>query len=112
MTVFTAIALRGDVGLPHWTAPGYLFAFPLLGAAVASRLERGAPYVRRWIQGVVYGYLALILVLWSAVATGWVGTVFGGTLAKAADAQMTDLLDWHPVVQELRQRRQIGRAHV
>ena len=103
--VFTTIALRGDVGLPHWTAPGYLFAFPLLGASVAARLERGAPTVRPWIQSAVYGYLTLIILLWSAVATGWVGDVFGNKLAQAADSQMTDLLDWHPVAKELRARR-------
>ncbi len=105
VAVFTLIALRGDVGLPHWTAPGYLFAFPLLGAAVAGRLERGAPYARPWIVSSVYGYLALIVVLWSAVATGWVGSVFGSKLAKAADSQTADLIDWYPVVKELRVRR-------
>ncbi len=105
VAVFTLIALRGDVGLPHWTAPGYLFAFPLLGAAVASRLERGAPYARPWIVTSVYGYLTLIAILWSAVATGWVGSVFGSKLAKAADAQTADLLDWHAVSKELHTRR-------
>ena len=44
--------------------------FPLLGASVAARLERGAPTVRPWIQSAVYGYLTLIILLWSAVATG------------------------------------------
>ena len=35
-------------GLPHWTMPGWLFAFPLLGAWIASLADRW----RQWVAGL------------------------------------------------------------
>ena len=92
---FTLVSLRGDVGLPHWQAPGWLFVFPLLGAGVAERLgaaitaapggiqQEHAPATspataparattaRRWLRWSVAGYGALLLVLGTHAATGW-----------------------------------------
>ena len=60
---FTLVALKGDVGLPHWQAPGWLFVFPLLGAAVAERLAAGHAGTRRWLRWSIGGYVGLIAVL-------------------------------------------------
>ena len=92
IVAFTLIALGGDPGLPHWTAPGYLMLFPLLGAAVASRIERGERRTARWLSFSIVSFSGLILVLGSAAATGWLGRL-PGALAKA-DEQTADLLDW------------------
>jgi len=75
IVVFTLIALRGDVGLPHWQAPGWLFVFPVLGAGVAERLARADAGARRWLRWSVSGYGVLILVLTTHAATGWMARV-------------------------------------
>lgn len=33
--------------LPHWAGPGFLMLFPLLGREIATRMEAGAPWLRR-----------------------------------------------------------------
>jgi hypothetical protein len=79
IALFTLVSLRGDVGLPHWQAPGWLFVFPLLGAGVAERLDGVNAGVqrtaRRWLQWSVGGYAALILVLATHASTGWIARV-------------------------------------
>jgi 4-amino-4-deoxy-L-arabinose transferase-like glycosyltransferase len=46
--LFTLVAFWSSKRvLPHWVAPGYLMLFPLLGREIATRLERGAPLLRR-----------------------------------------------------------------
>jgi hypothetical protein len=72
IVAFTLVSLRGDIGLPHWQAPGWLFVFPILGAGVAERLERGAPGVERWLRWSVLGYIGVIAVLTSHASTGWI----------------------------------------
>ncbi len=88
---FTLVTLRGDVGLPHWQAPGYLMLFPLLGAAVARRLERGDRSARRWLGASVWAFLAVVTILGTQTATGWMDRVIpsafstGDPTADAAD---------------------------
>lgn len=92
IVVFTLVALRGDIGLPHWQAPGYLFLFPALGAALASRLDRGDVLASRWLRASVWGFAVLVLVLGTHAATGWLGRVAPRAFAKGDPT--TDLLDW------------------
>jgi hypothetical protein len=92
IVVFTLVALRGDVGLPHWQAPGYLFLFPALGAALAARLDRGDVAARRWLRASVGGFAAIVLVLGTHAATGWLGRVAPRAFAKGDPT--SDLLDW------------------
>lgn len=73
--VFTLASLGGEIGLPHWQAPGWLFVFPMLGAATAERLDRGEKRTMRWLKGSVWGYVALIAVLTSHASTGWLARV-------------------------------------
>jgi hypothetical protein len=46
ITMFTAMDLFHP-GLPHWSMPGWLFAFPLLGAATAGLTPEGLRRARR-----------------------------------------------------------------
>ncbi len=58
---FLSISLWGPKGLPHWSAVGYLFAFPLLGAATAHELLAGKrALVRNWM--VFSGAILLLIV--------------------------------------------------
>lgn len=72
---FTLVSLRGDVGLPHWQAPGWLFVFPMLGAAAAERIAAGRRGTMHWLRWSVVGYVALIAVLTSHASTGWIARV-------------------------------------
>ena len=42
IVVFTLTPLWGAKGLPHWSMPGWLFVYPLLGAWLAAAARGGA----------------------------------------------------------------------
>ncbi len=92
IAAFTLIALHGDVGLPHWQAPGYLMLFPLLGAAVATRIEQRDRITQRWLSASIVGYVALVLILVTHAATGWLGRVVPSAFAKGDPS--SDLRTW------------------
>jgi hypothetical protein len=92
IATFTLIALRGDPGLPHWEAPGYLMLFPVLGAAVAARLARGDKLAHRWIRWSAWGFIALVTILATQTANGWMERVAPGAFAKGDPT--SDAVDW------------------
>jgi 4-amino-4-deoxy-L-arabinose transferase-like glycosyltransferase len=92
IAVFTLIALRGDAGLPHWEAPGYLMLFPVLGAAVATRLERSDVLTRRWLRFSAWTFVALVVILMTQTANGWMERVAPSLFAKGDPT--TDMISW------------------
>jgi len=73
--VFTLASLGGRAGLPHWPAPGFFMLLPLLGDAIARwelRAPRTAP---RRVTAAVIVFAALLGVVVSHAATGWVAGV-------------------------------------
>jgi hypothetical protein len=99
IAAFTLIALRGDAGLPHWEAPGYLMLFPILGAAVASRLERGDETTRRWLKTSVWSFVWLVVFLATQTERGWIERVVPSLLAKGDPT--TDMISWRELRPEL-----------
>ncbi len=95
IAVFTLIALRGDVGLPHWQAPGWLFVFPMLGAAAAERMARGATAPATWIKVSAATFVVIVTILASHAATGWIERLAPQAFAKGDPS--TDALDWKHV---------------
>jgi 4-amino-4-deoxy-L-arabinose transferase-like glycosyltransferase len=89
--VFTLASLRGNVGLPHWQAPGWLFVFPLLGAGVADRAQRSALGTQRWLRWSVGSYIALIAILTSHASTGWIARLAPEALRNDPSG---DLVTW------------------
>jgi hypothetical protein len=95
-------------GLPHWPMPGWLFAFPLLGAAIA-RLEDRRPRL------VLYGASAMAVTLLVGLAaltthamTGWMTR---NVPARIAQRDPTlDLLDWTDLDAVLAERRLIDES--
>lgn len=65
--VFTLTPLWGARGLPHWPMPGWLFAYPLLGAWLAAR----TPLARR--SFAIGSTAALAVVAAGAVAEARIG---------------------------------------
>jgi 4-amino-4-deoxy-L-arabinose transferase-like glycosyltransferase len=96
VALFTLVTLGGRRGLPHWQAPGWLFAFPLLGAWADRALAAGARWPWRWLaaSGALTAGLALLFV--------WHARTFG--LARVLPALAThgdpalDALSWRPAV--------------
>lgn len=102
IAVFTLVALRGDVGLPHWQAPGWLFVFPLLGAGVAERLERAHAATRRWIWWSAGSYAAVLIVLGSHASTGWMARVAPNLFERGDPSG--DLVTWRALRAEVNAR--------
>ena len=70
IVVFTLTPLWGGRGQPHWTMPGWFFAFALLGAWVEERKVADRS-LRRWAF-VSAGTLAAVAALFAIqTATGW-----------------------------------------
>jgi len=90
---FFVVDLFGSVTEPlHWPSPGYLFAFPLLGAA-AARWSRTWPRTVQglaWAQTVVAAGVALVVV--SHAYTGWIGKLAG--FKPGYDPVVGDEADW------------------
>lgn len=70
IVVFAAVsAWASQRVLFHWAAPGYLMLFPLLGDAVARRIDRPAV---RWSIAATGGFVILgVAVVASQVRLGW-----------------------------------------
>ena len=70
IVVFTLTPLWGAKGLPHWTTPGWLFVYPLLGAWLASS-RAAAPRLRTWAAAAAALLAALAVVAAGQAATGF-----------------------------------------
>jgi hypothetical protein len=93
---FTVIDLFGFEGVqgPHWLAPGYLFTFPLVGAAVAHWRLRFPRLVWGTIGACAFGAAAVAAVFISHTMTGWLGN-FVPAISADYDPLVADDTDWH-----------------
>jgi hypothetical protein len=83
----------------HWAAPGYLMLFPLLGEAIANRLD--SPAVRRLIGATA----ALVLAATAIVSLQIQFDFLGGSVAAVMGKDPTaEGLDWTSVRNDLRER--------
>lgn len=93
IVLFTLAALGGSPGLPHWPAPGYLFAVPL-GAAWLDALarRRGARLLRAALALAAVGLIVPIALIASQARTGWITRAEPRWFARGDPS--LDLLDW------------------
>lgn len=89
-------------GLPHWTMPGWLFTFPLLGTKAAHAAKR-RPRLMRWSTAAAS---AALLLAFGGLAIN----ARNGWLAKDVpqighDDPTLDLLSWEPVASAISERR-------
>lgn len=109
---FTANALWGERAFPHWTMPGWLMMFPLLGRHVAgeslssNRLRQLA--FRAWTIGSPLLLVALAFVVVGYVETG-VGKRLMTTEESMADPAL-DFIEWTPLRDELKRRGLLDRG--
>ena len=83
----------------HWAAPGYLMLFPLLGEAIAARLDQA--WVRRAVGGTAALLLAALLVVSSQVQFDWLGGRLTAMMRKDPTAEG---LDWTSIRDDLSHR--------
>jgi 4-amino-4-deoxy-L-arabinose transferase-like glycosyltransferase len=92
---FSLIPLGGARGLPHWTAPGWLFVFPLTGAWVAARASAPITWPRWMAVGAIASVCLLVLVILH-VRTDAIDRFLS---PKARDQDPTrDAVSWSPAV--------------
>jgi hypothetical protein len=96
IATFTLLALRGNPGLPHWQAPGWLMAIPLLAAAVDVRLVRGAARTRRrtrrWLVASTIAFLLIAAVAATQTTNGWLSRVAPALFAHGDPT--LEAVDW------------------
>lgn len=99
IAMFTIATLWGAQGLFHWQAPGYLFAIPLLGRAVAEWMERNGRLSRIWLTASVTIFLLVVTLLGSHTATGWLRQVEPQWFEQGDPT--TEALDWRDLPEYL-----------
>ena len=101
IALFTLAPIFGPKGLPHWSMPGWLLLFPLLG----QYLARGA-FDRGWRRIWAIGALVFALVVGAAAtveaATGVLGVDFPKTFKKGDPTSET--IEWNQARAALLQR--------
>jgi len=96
IATFELIALEGNRGLPHWQAPGWLMAIPLLAAHADSLLRSGSAQARRgirlWLVGSTAAFVLVVGALAMQARTGWMGRLSPSLLA--IDDPTVETLEW------------------
>jgi len=98
--VFALIsAWSGQRVLFHWAAPGYLMLYPLLGEAIANRLDT------RWVRRLIASTAALVLLAMAIIVLQMQFDWLGGGLAAVMRKDPTDEgLDWPSIRNDLHAR--------
>ena len=97
IAVFTLVALSGNRVLYHWAAPGYMFAFALLGRDLAQVLAGPARWTRVWLASTA---ASLVLILAGAVALAGMRWPAGGW-ASRLPYPLIETVSWGGLKQEL-----------
>ncbi len=96
IATFTLIALGGHRGLPHWQAPGWMMAIPLLAERVDSRLRgldtRRVRSTRAWLVSSTVAFVLVIAALATEIRLGWMHRI-APSLFASGDPSL-ELLDW------------------
>ncbi len=99
--VFTLTPIWSERALPHWSMPGWLFLFPLLGEWLAERAV-----VTRWPRRWAVLSTAAILAIWAFAATesatGWIGAAF----PRLKHDPSIEAVDWTNLREIVSARRQ------
>lgn len=97
---FSCIPLGGARALPHWTAPGWLFVFPLLGGWAASGLRSGREDAAlEWPRWLGVGAIATAALLLLVIAQAQWSVLDSWLDASARDRDPTrDGVSWTPAV--------------
>lgn|SRR5665213_94199 len=82
-------------GLPHWSMPGWLFVFPLLGREIAYWEVRHSRILHRIAAAVILVMVFLVGMFVSQASSGWITSDMSSRV-RATDPTL-DLLSWREV---------------
>jgi Dolichyl-phosphate-mannose-protein mannosyltransferase len=108
--LFSAVALTGTSTHPHWTAPGYLMLFPLLGCRVAAAIESGRRYPRMWLIATATSLAVLLSGAMTLACLPW--PPFRLLEGRTLQNPFRDVIDWNDLETELRMRDLLGRPNL
>ena len=83
----------------HWAAPGYLMLFPLLGEAIASRIDR--PWIRRGLAASAGLILLAMITIAAQIQLDWLGSILVSATRKDPTEEG---LDWTSIREDLSAR--------
>jgi len=91
IVVFTLTPLWGAKGLPHWSTPGWLFVYPLLGGWLAGP-RAAALSLRKWAIASAALLAALVVLVVGQATTGFATRLMA--LGSGAVDPTLETLDW------------------
>ncbi len=92
IVVFTLEPLIGPKSLPHWSMPGWLFLFPVIGAWLDQASTAGKTWPRRW--AVISAAILIVVggIALDEAAVGWLGPAFPKAFKKGDPT--VEALEW------------------
>ena len=106
---FTITALWCGRGMIHWSMPGWLLLFPLLGASL-ERTARTNTWPRRWATASLVLFLSLTGLATAAASTGFLGATFPRLFLKGDPT--IESAPWDGLRTALDARGFLGRPHL
>jgi hypothetical protein len=110
IVLFTVLTWTGTRAFPHWTAPGYLMLFPLLGSQVAVAFESGRRSTRTWLVATAASLVVLLGGVMTLAYLPW--PPFSLLQSKTLEDPLLNALDWSNLEAELEARGLLGRPHL
>jgi 4-amino-4-deoxy-L-arabinose transferase-like glycosyltransferase len=105
IVLFSVTSFWAKLALPHWSMPGWLMLFPLMGDWLAHSAQ-ARTWPRRWALWSTVGTLVVWAVVVGAMASPWVKTLIPSVRRDPS----TDMAAWTHLRQTV-QARQRGGAH-
>lgn len=102
IALFTLTPMFGPKALPHWSMPGWILLFPLLGRMLAEAAGAGRVWPKRWAVGSAAVLIAAGALLVHEDATGWMGAAFPGAFRRGDPT--AESIEWTPLRAELARR--------
>lgn len=101
IAVFTLVALSGNRVLFHWAAPGYLFAFALLGRDLVRMLAASARPTKVWLGATAASLIAILAAVILMARLPWPSIALAG---RAMPYPLIETVPWAELRQELDRR--------
>lgn len=102
IALFTLSPMFGPKALPHWSMPGWILLFPLLGDRLARAETAGRRWPKRWaIASAAVLAAAGAALVWED-ASGWLGAAFPKSLTRGDPT--AESIEWSPLRAELTRR--------
>jgi 4-amino-4-deoxy-L-arabinose transferase-like glycosyltransferase len=110
IAVFTLVAVSGNRVLYHWAAPGYLFAFALLGRDLAQVLARHARWARAWLISTAVSLVVIVAAVVALAKLPWPPLAWGA--GRPPTYPLIETLAWGELKAELARRGLISQPNL